>query len=106
MEFKGTREDWNLIYPHPNRILHPNQEFEISTEDTIIAKVLLDDSLLEECEANAKLIAAAPDLLEALKDLMRFRHSLKVCVDKEFQTSVGFDNAIQNCEKAINKALK
>ena len=55
--------------------LHPGIEINAETRDGI-AMVNLDDTdedALAETEANARLIAAAPDLLEACKSLLSSR---------------------------------
>ncbi len=43
----------------------------VDAEDRVIASVSFNDHDDKECEANAHLIASAPELLTALKELLR-----------------------------------
>ena len=51
----------------------------------------------EEDRANARLIAAAPDLLEALKEMVR-------CWQEEGVASAAWDRAVEAAEEAVAKA--
>jgi hypothetical protein len=77
--------------------------FNIQSQDGYGEKYnLLDREEDENAEANAKLIAASPDLLEALQDVMAQmsgRYEDKSC-GHHFTCICGTDKAIQ----AINKA--
>ena len=96
MEFKGTKGDWSI-----NKRLSNNLETEISCGKLRIAEAkhyngsMFNDPSQEEGLANAKLIAAAPDLLE-------------VCIGlQEVLYTISMPSQIMNdLEKAINKALK
>ena len=55
---------------------------------------------LEEMRANAKLIAAAPDLLEALIE------ALPAVMELNGEYQEGWDETIIKIENAINKATK
>ncbi len=97
MEFKGTKGDWIVNLKH-------GLETDIFCEDIRIAQAkhyntgegdwTKNDPIREVGIANAKLIAAAPDLLEALKSAIPYleQHSLSIVLEK--------------AEKAINKALE
>jgi hypothetical protein len=70
LEFKGTKGEWKLGGTSVDGVLvsvtHP-------TNRDVCTVWKYDNDFLEnqEAEANAKLIAAAPDLLEALQFLIR-----------------------------------
>ena len=96
MEFEGTKGEWKFIETtqHPTNedetvsfIQTKNFAFDI-THMTCISKT--------ESEANAKLIAAAPDLLEALKDIK----------DWLWHNELITTTAYTTVKKAIEKALK
>ena len=72
-EFKGTQGEWKIVS------LHSKHETIVATSTHRIAEAKhyhekISATLLEPTEeegkANAKLIAAAPKLLEALQDLL------------------------------------
>ena len=65
---------------------------------------LTDLHLTEENEANAKLIAAAPDLLEALNELNDWVKKLDTFSTND--NKAGLYDAVKKAEKAIEKALK
>jgi hypothetical protein len=118
MEFKGTKNEWiaNLsgtlssvksgsvnvslmigserYYNEDDR--NPKEESWLSYRNR--TKSLRDDEA-SETEANAQLISAAPELLEALQHGLRLANILP---NKE---SVGVKSFKRNAEKAINKAL-
>lgn len=88
MEFKGTKGDWATgLFPNLN---HPHRT--VLTEDGVeICTIHLDN---EEVRANAKVMAASKDLLEALQELLI--HSLENDLHSVFT---------DNAKKAIAKAL-
>mgnify|MGYP003625115777 CR=1 FL=1 len=87
MEFKGTKGNWEVTYTC-------ELETSIACGDLRIAEAkhyeTLNDPIEKEGKANAKLIAAAPDLLEALQSILLNGHSKK---------------SILKAEKALIKAL-
>lgn len=86
-KFKGTKSSWHLI---GNNGIHDNKGvcLAIATTDGILSDT--------ECNSNAKLIAAAPELLEALIEIVK-------TLDEP-----GVINTIwlrDFCQSAITKAL-
>ena len=101
--FKGTKGEWWACCTDDDRTSH--YVFVGDGEATICAMRSNDKSekhfeansyelSILERNANAKLIAAAPDLLEALQDLVKF------CEENETGAE------LELAENAINKALK
>ena len=105
MEFKGTKGEWRYNKNTSYYEIHNNCDFKngsrhltISCMINKIDEIIEDDSLCLENEANAKLIAAAPELLEALNGLLK--------VVGGFQLSTWEEELSDMANKAINKALK
>ena len=99
-DFKGTQGDWeakrNAAYWEvTNRDNDQVLAIAIHNFDYRDNGLQLDDN--EKAEANAKLIAAAPELLA---NLQRIIERIKEC---EYQDS--FPSAFRRAEAAINKAL-
>lgn len=97
MKTKHTSGKWMIDFPTLT-------EMTICTEEMNICTVLCIDISEEEAEANAKLIAAAPDLLKSLNDLIAKTSPIiyKMGVKK------GFDEllALEDAKKAIKKATE
>ena len=102
MEFKGTKGKW-YVYENSYFLEVKTDIEEIGT----IANCIFNEqdfnqavNTLEECNANAKLIAAAPDLLKALQVILKHKNAINHYIDdNELYT------AIEESEQAINKAL-
>ncbi len=107
MEFKGTKGELKIIgEPYQDETYDPPTEyhgaFEIKNQQGEIFSQVHAYSFwgitFERAEANAKLIAAAPELLEALNGLLK--------VVGGFQLSTWEEELSDMANKAINKALK
>lgn len=92
MERKHTPGPWKC-YTINDRILNHNRGFEIHGPET---KGSIRDVLPTETEANAKLIAAAPDLLQALETA---KHTLT-----QLNQNGIVDNTLLLIDRAIKKA--
>ena len=99
MEFKGTKGEWVLS----NEINDEERVCVVSeSNDNFIDVWSLTFSTEGEMRANAKLIAAAPDLLEELVTLLSN-------IDEMGNTGedmMELRNYLSDARKAINKALK
>ena len=89
-EFKGTKGIWEVLF-----IEFENYDILcVAREDTAISQQTFGGKATEEMKANAHLIAAAPELLEALHVCWA---SLKTYGDHPLID--------KQCKLAINKAL-
>jgi hypothetical protein len=97
-EFKGTKGDWATgLFPNLN---HPHRTILTTDNGTEICTIHLDNI---EVRANAKLIAAAPELLEALQKAKKnIEAAHKIIESTSVLCSKGIFEII---DKAINKAL-
>ncbi|KAA5932357.1 MULTISPECIES: hypothetical protein [unclassified Pantoea] len=69
-KFKGTRGPWRVSEMRGDLIDIRHSDEGIGAISLNLAHVVARKSWLSEAEANAKLIAAAPELLEALQAML------------------------------------
>ena len=106
-EFKGTKGEWKTGFRKPPFSLFVNGDWFIKADnytETPIACIpepiggkKNDDGISSVQKANAKLIAAAPELLEALQKLVDAN------INNQGESVM---RVIDNAQKAIEKALK
>ena len=94
MEFKGTKGEWKITGTGEQRTMINGTSIDVWWN------LSLCDVSEDEGKANAKLIAAAPDLLKALQVILKHKNAINHYIDdNELYT------AIEESEQAINKAL-
>mgnify|MGYP003659480524 CR=1 FL=1 len=95
MEFKGTKGEWEVV--------KGSNSIWVESPLWSIVDVNKKDTQQEQ-EANAKLIAAAPELLKALQSLQsQFKEMI---LDEGIDVDEGDTQAFNQATEAINKALK
>lgn len=99
-EFKGTKGEWY------------NEDGMICTKDNIDGNVVCERPDIHACrdsnqywEANAKLISAAPELLEACLEVIKIWNEDGEGGEIQLKTPIAWYRALRKSEKAINKAL-
>ncbi len=103
--FKGTKGEWGLTYKSIDGIPHAHTYtvncFHTGTVQIKkgVAKIFAGHT--KEGEANAKLIASAPELLNALKNVLE---GFKLAINDNGLK--GFNNFIQEGNEAIEKATE
>lgn len=101
MENKFAKCEWNV-----KTFNHISGEIFIMQGDDPLARVAINNySTEEEAQANAKLIASAPELLEALQACMSELYTIHSQYGDK-QNAIDKSYALEISEKAINKALK
>lgn len=95
-KFKGTKGKWEYHLISSNASVYHCIK---SKDGKTICLISLKEHLYSEVECNAQLVAAAPELLGALIELVEVFNREKLS-QSQFQSK-----AIEQAEKAINKAL-
>lgn len=107
MEFKGTKGKW-LYTPHMG-------DYDVRVDDgtkyhrmITICEVVFNPQRPTEAEANAQLIAAAPELLDALSEAANFIREIDINVNHEEGLANTMMNALVRLEyfdMVLSKAL-
>lgn len=97
LEFKGTKGNWYIEKEKHFILILAEGENQIT--DITVPKDLNDLNGREESEANAKLIASAPDLLEALQSMLKM-------YDRHLPENTMGGIICDKAKKAIEKAIK
>jgi hypothetical protein len=115
MEGKHTKGIWEVRTFNSDKIIFRHA---IHCNGTNICKIMRDDNdNSEEEQANAKLIASAPDLLEALVEIIKTCNPENVQANKKYMgldlgefyvggCGIPSDKAIHMAINAIEKATK
>ena len=104
MKTEFTKGEWKVYYPTAK---YPNEMYVGDTDGLCHVTVHFSDNELEEGEANAKLIAAAPDLFKALINANKILGAIDGHMD-EILKKEGFDSmaAYVDAKEAIRKATE
>jgi lactate dehydrogenase-like 2-hydroxyacid dehydrogenase len=94
-EFKGTPGPWNYCAEEPDWVTDSN-------DNIAVARVTRYNTDAEAQHANAKLISAAPELLEALQSLINDYDDFR---ERTGHTNNPQNKMILNAKSAIKKAL-
>ena len=92
-EFKGAKGKWYVFYGRDGLEIASNDVF-------FVAEIIDGDRTPEQTRANADLISAAPDLLEAIQYYFQVLEEVR---GKDWDESP--DHVLSKMINAVNKAL-
>ena len=101
-----TPGPWRYIARDPECRIPFGIEFVSGRSSVLPIADICDNPIPEEREANAQLIAAAPELLEAMKDMLQVvAHTRHMLADHAPPSSlIAFDFGMSQAESVISKA--
>lgn len=112
-EFKGTKGEWKVKHSESKTAWNVvgtelSLRYKIARCPYLVTKTLkkVNERQRNEQEANAKLIAAAPNLLEALQGLIHLHLCEQEGLTEGQPTYKQWVEAVKKGESAIEKALK
>ncbi|MBS0923225.1 hypothetical protein JK188_01875 [Providencia sp. JGM181] len=104
MEFKGTKGKFNAHTEVANWYGFENRFFEVTDENNQIVAFVKDwNGAGEQPKHDARLLAAAPELLESLRELVSAMERYEIDVDE--RAPVKHKEMMNKANSAIAKAL-
>ena len=100
METNFTKGEWKILQGNSQRDVFESGRLLATAYNNTVSK---QNICLEEAIANAKLIAAAPDMFNALEELLA---QIKQFTDGNIGEQDYFRDEISNAKKAIKKATE
>ncbi|MEQ5307986.1 hypothetical protein ABN327_08135 [Providencia huaxiensis] len=104
MEFKGTKGKFNAHTEVANWYSFENRFFEVTDENNQIVAFVKDwNGAGEQPKHDARLLAAAPELLESLRELVSAMERYEIDVDES--APVEHTKMMKKAKASIAKAL-
>lgn len=108
-KFKGTKGEWFLESKKPLKGNYPSKEFSIHFSpynQYCISIFSSQDAGIKEDLANARLVTAAPNLLEAGMEAFRLLEEMNVIYGFDVDGHEKISSTMSTLKKALKKALK